>query len=207
MPFAAIGERDLAVENLVLLDHAQAAALPARAAGILAQRHAMDADRRLHLHRLDRQVHAVGDVGLDDVDAVGPHARAAAASDQFPGDERRAASMPAAERQDHQLARAVGRHPFRQHFLEGTQDTAGDALDGGRPGIDRRRLGRIDDAALGQLERDGAEAAGIGPDRRVRDGTHRIARRRERARRHAVERPPHLAKLTLRNSIYENNTI
>ena len=110
MTLAAASERDLAVEHLVFLQDAQPAAVPADAAGVLAQRQAVDTDRRIALHCLDRKVHAVGDVGLDDVDAVGTGARAAATRDQLAGDERRAVAMAATEHQRQELARAVGRH-------------------------------------------------------------------------------------------------
>ena len=83
---AAMRERHLAVEDLVFAHHAEAAAERAGAAGILPQRDAVDADRRLHLHRFGRQVHAVRGVGLDDVDAVQAGAGAAAAGDQLADD-------------------------------------------------------------------------------------------------------------------------
>ena len=120
--------------------------------------------------------------------------RAAAAGYKLAGDEGLAVAVASAEHQRHQLAGTVGRHALGQHLLQRAQDAARDALDGGRPRVDRRGLERIDDAALRQLERDRPEAAGIGRDRGIGDRAHGVAGRRERARRHAIERPAHLRR-------------
>src|SRR5260221_7010972 len=87
MTFAAVRKGDLAVEDLVFADDAQAAPPRARAAGIGAQCDPVQSDRRLHFERLGRQVHAVSRVGLDHVDTVAIGAAAATAGDQLADDE------------------------------------------------------------------------------------------------------------------------
>src|SRR6185437_8925762 len=87
MPLAAIGEGDLALEDLVLEDAAEPAALAPGPARIAVERGAVDADRRIHHQRLGRHVHAVGGIGLDGVDAVAARRGAAAAGQELRGDE------------------------------------------------------------------------------------------------------------------------
>src|SRR5262249_60906743 len=113
----------------------------------------------IELERLCREVHAVGGIRLDAVDAILACAGTGAASDQLTRDEARAVGPLPTERQHKQLAAAVGGHALRKGLPQRGEDGAGDALDGGRARVDGRRLPWIDDGALGQLERDRSEAA------------------------------------------------
>ena len=189
---AAMRERHLAVEDFVFAHHAEAAAERAGAAGIRPERDPVDADRRLHLHGFGRQVHAVRGVGFDDVDAVQAGAGAAAAGDQLADDVAAAAWMASAEGDDQKFARGRCRHAVGQDLGERADHAAGDALDGGGPGVDGGRFLRIDDRALGQAQLDGPEAAAVGRDGGVGERPHGVARRRQRAGRHAIQRPLHL---------------
>src|SRR5579883_3060597 len=77
MPLPAICQRHLALENLVFENAAEPAALPPGAARIGVERPAMDANRRIHHQGFGRDVHAIGGIRLDDVDAVAPRPGAA----------------------------------------------------------------------------------------------------------------------------------
>ena len=122
-----------------------------------------------------------------------------AAGDQLARDVARAVGPRAAEGQHQQLPAAVGRHPVGHGLRERRQDGAADALDGGGARVDRSRLLRIDDGALGQVQRDRPEAAAVGGNGRVGDGAHDIAGGRQAARRHDIEGPAHLRARTRRN--------
>ena len=72
----------------------------------------------------------------------------------------------------------------------------GDPLDGRGAAAGRRRLARIDQAALRQMERERAEAAAVVGNAAlgIRHRTHGEARGGIRSGRHAVERPAHLRR-------------
>src|SRR5918993_5665798 len=101
---AAMGERHLAVEDLIFAHHAEAATERAGAAGIGPERDPVDTDRRLHLHGFGRQVHAVRGVRFNDIDAVQAGAGAAAAGDQLADDVAAAAWLASAEGNDQKFA-------------------------------------------------------------------------------------------------------
>jgi hypothetical protein len=65
-----VGDGHVRRGGLEDLLQAEAAAEAAGAARARPQAHTGDPQREVHLHRLDRDVHAVRDVGLDGVDAV-----------------------------------------------------------------------------------------------------------------------------------------
>ena len=117
MPFAPMrkGKRALdVVQHLVFLDLAEAAAPGAGAAGIGPETPSIDANRRLELHGLGRQVHAIRGIRLDDIDAVSAGAGAAAAGDQLADDVAVAVATAAAEGDDQELARGRCRYALRQ---------------------------------------------------------------------------------------------
>src|SRR5262249_61162700 len=97
-----------AVQPLAFPHDAEPAAPKPRATRIASQRYAMHADRCIELERLRREVHAVGGIRLDGVDAILAGAGAGAAGDQLARDEARAVGPFPAERQHQQLAAAVG---------------------------------------------------------------------------------------------------
>ena len=139
---------------------------------------ARDAQREVHLDRLDRDVHAVRDVGLDDVDAILVRAGAHAAGGQLAGHERASGlGVVAAERHHQQRARARRRHLAGQRADQRAEDRVGDPLDGGRPAAHRRRRSRIDDRPLGQHRVHRAEAAAVVRDGGVGDRAHRVVHR------------------------------
>src|SRR5207247_542139 len=82
------------------------------AARVDPQPRAGDAQREIHLHRLDRDVHAVRHVRLYDVDAVLVGPRAHAAGGELARHERLPAfGIAATESHDQQRARVGRRHP------------------------------------------------------------------------------------------------
>src|SRR5918995_1803773 len=100
--------------------------------------------------------------------------------------------VASAEGDDQKFAGGRGRYAIRQDLGERADHAAGDALDGGGPGIDGGRFLRVDDRALGQAQLDGPEAAAVGRDGGVGERPHGVTRRGQRAGRHAIERPLHL---------------
>ena len=149
----------------------------------------MDTDRRLHLHGFGRQVHAIRGIRFDDIDAIQTGARPAAAGDQLADDVTAAPWIAPAECDDQEFPGGRCRHALRQDLGERADHAAGNALDGGCPCIDGGGFFRIDDCAFGQAQLDRPEAAAVGRDGGVGQRAHGVARRRQRTRRHAIERP------------------
>src|SRR5207237_8972938 len=98
MPLATMRKAHFAMQDLVFAHDAETAAMRSSAAGIAPQHGTVDADRGIQLERFDGQVHAIGRVGLDDIDAVLAAAGASAARDQFAGHVARSVRPRAAER-------------------------------------------------------------------------------------------------------------
>src|SRR6516165_8521418 len=76
---AAMTHAHFPVQDLVFPHDAEPSALGACTPGIAAQRDAMDADGGVELECFGRQIHAIGSVGLDHIDAILVRARAGAA--------------------------------------------------------------------------------------------------------------------------------
>src|SRR5262249_31338628 len=114
MALAAVreGERALNVlEDLELLDLAEAAAPGAGTARVPFEAPAVDANRRLEFHGLGRQIHAVRGIGLDRIDSVKTVTGTATSRQQLPRYEG-AAILALTAKGHHQKLPGIGSgHP------------------------------------------------------------------------------------------------
>src|SRR5262245_23678261 len=107
-------DHDVRRRRLEDLFESEPAAETAGAARARPQPRARDAEWKVHLHRLDRDVHAVRDIGLDDVDAVLVRTRAHTARGELTGDEWTSRLRIAAAERHHEQRAGVRRgHPAR----------------------------------------------------------------------------------------------
>ena len=126
-----VGDHDVGGRSLEHLHEPETAAKLSRPARVHPEAGLGNAHGEAHLHRLHGNVHAVGDVGLDDVDPVLAWSRAHAPRGELAGHEGVARLRIApAQSHDEQGARAGRGHSVGQGADKGAQDGVGDALDG-----------------------------------------------------------------------------
>ena len=183
-----MGELDLTLQDLVLAVDAEPTAKFTGPTGIPTQGEPVDTDRRRQFQRLDRQIHAVGNVRLDNIDAVGIDPGPAAACDQLTDDKTPPFRVSATELKNQHFAGGIRRHLLRQNLLEGADHASGDALDGRCPGIDRRRLGGIDDGPDREFHMNRPETSAICRNIGSGQSTHGEACCRQGSGGHAVKR-------------------
>ena len=160
----------------------EAAAMLARAAGILDEAVALDQQRILHLDRLDRQVGRVGDVHLHAVLAVLGEAPAEAAAERFEIDVVAVVARIVAEEHGGRVGAVRGadrglgdcRRERADHDID-------DALRGVRPRRDGGREFRVDQCAERGVDVDQVDQALVVRHVRIEQGLERIEHAGERA--------------------------
>jgi hypothetical protein len=126
-----VGDHDVGRRGLEHLHESETAAKLPSPTRVRPEAGLGNAHGEAHLHRLHGNVHAVGHVGLDDVDPVLAWSRSHAPRSELAGHEGMARlRIPPPEGHDEKGARAGRGHAMGEGPDEGAEDGVGDALDG-----------------------------------------------------------------------------
>ncbi len=143
------------------------------------------------LQRFDRQVRCIGRMHMDPVQPIGIGPRATTAADGFQINPIFARLWPAGPRAGKDRDRTgrigTGRNPIRHRLGQRAQDQIGDPLTGLYPPIDRRRMGAVQDRAVGRRHVDGTGQPGIGQNAGVDHRFHNVIDRRQQRRARHVD--------------------